>query len=153
MFRTLFAIPRRNKAQEWVYLCGHSLGVQPKAAPSYIRRALEQWAWEGVEAYFSPRAHWVEYADRLREKLSPLLGARPESLAIAHTLTTNLHLLLYSFYRPTAHRNLLLTEQQPFPSDRYALASWAAHYGYPNSLQELPSLVPTTEEVIEEIYA
>ncbi len=152
MLRNLFAIPRRDKQREWVYFCGHSLGAQPKAASSYIRKALEQWAWEGVEAYFSERAHWVDYADRLREKLSPLLGARPESFAIAHTLTTNLHLLLYSFYRPTDSRYMILMERQPFPSDRYAVASWAAYHGYPDAPQELPTLVPTTEEVIAHIY-
>lgn len=152
MLRNLFAIPRRDKQREWVYFCGHSLGAQPKAAPSYIRRALEQWAWEGVEAYFSTRAHWVDYADRLREKLAPLLGARPESIAIAHTLTTNLHLLLYSFYRPTSQRHLVLMEQQPFPSDRYAVASWAAYHGYSEAPRELPTLVPTTQEVIAHIH-
>lgn len=152
MLRNLFAIPRRDKQREWVYFCGHSLGAQPKAVPSYVRRALEQWAWEGVEAYFSERAHWVDYADRLREKLAPLLGARPDTLAIAHTLTTNLHLLLYSFYRPTSQRYVLLMEQQPFPSDRYAVASWAAYHGYPEAPQELPTLVPTTQEVISHIY-
>lgn len=151
MLRNLFAIPRRDKDREWVYFCGHSLGAQPKAAPSYIRRAVEAWAWEGVEAYFSPRARWVDYADRLRPKLSPLLGAHPDHIAIAHTLTTNLHLLLASFYQPTPERYILLTEKSPFPSDRYALQSWAEHYGYPDAVQELPTLIPSTEEVIAEI--
>ncbi|MCX7606043.1 MAG: kynureninase [Bacteroidia bacterium] len=151
MYRSLFSIPRRDRDKEWVYFCGHSLGAQPKAAPSYVRRALEQWSWEGVGAYFSKRSHWIDYADRLRSKLAPLVGASPESVAIAHTLTTNLHLLLASFYRPTPRRYYILTEQHPFPSDRYALQSWADKLGYPDAVRELPTLVPTTEEVIAEI--
>ncbi|MCS6895286.1 MAG: kynureninase [Bacteroidia bacterium] len=152
MWRNLFAIPRRDKHTEWVYFCGHSLGAQPKAAASYIRRRLEEWAWEGVGAYFSQRAHWVDYADSLREKIAPLLGVPIHSIAIAHTLTTNLHLLIASFYRPTAERYYILTEKQPFPSDVYALQSWANYHGYPDAIIELPNLVPTTEEIVQEIY-
>ncbi|GIV26099.1 MAG: kynureninase [Bacteroidia bacterium] len=153
MYRNLFAIPRRDRDREWVYLCGHSLGAQPKAASSYVRRVLEQWAWEGVGAYFSQRAHWVDYADRLREKLAPLVGASPASVAIAHTLTTNLHVLLASFYRPTARRSVLLIERQAFPSDRYAVQSWAAWWGYPEAVVELSELVPSTEAVVAQIEA
>jgi kynureninase len=134
-----------------VYFCGHSLGLQPKSAASYVRRVLESWHWEGVEAYFSERAHWVDYADRLRPKLAPLLGAQPESIAIAHTLTTNLHLLLASFYHPTPQRYIILTEQEPFPSDVYALQSAAALKGYPDAVRMVPELVPTTEAVLSAI--
>ncbi|MCX8112540.1 MAG: kynureninase [Bacteroidia bacterium] len=151
MFRPLFAIPRRDKQREWVYFCGHSLGAQPKAAPSYVRRALEEWAWEGVGAYFSPRAHWVDYADRLRAKLAPLVGASPAAIAIAHTLTTNIHLLLATFYHPTPQRYYILTEQQLFPSDRYVLESWAKQYGYSDAIVELPELVPSTQAVLQAI--
>lgn len=150
--RHLFSIPRRDKAREWVYFCGHSLGAQPKSAPSYVRRALEEWSWEGVNAYFSQRAHWVDYADRLRAKLVPLVGASVPSIAIAHTLTTNLHLLMATFYRPTEQRYYILTERAAFPSDRYALQSWADFYGYPDAVKQLSQLVPTTDEVIEEIH-
>ncbi|MEN2992906.1 MAG: kynureninase [Bacteroidia bacterium] len=151
MYRELFSIPRRDKDREWVYFCGHSLGAQPKAAPSYVRRALEEWRWEGVGAYFSERAHWVDYADRLRAKLAPLVGADPSAIAIAHTLTTNLHLLLASFYRPTPERFMILTEAALFPTDAYALQSWAVRWGYPQAICELESLIPSTEEVVATI--
>ena len=153
VYRTLFHIPRLRKDELWVYFCGHSLGLQPKSAASYIRRVLESWHWEGVEAYFSARARWVDYADRLRPKLAPLLGAQPESIAIAHTLTTNLHLLLASFYQPTPQRYIILTEQEPFPSDIYALQSAAALKGYPDAVRMVPDLLPTTEAVLSAIAA
>ncbi|MCS7188418.1 MAG: kynureninase [Bacteroidia bacterium] len=152
MYRQLFVIPRRTKDEEWIYFCGHSLGAQPKAAHSYVRRVMEEWGWEGVNGYFSDRARWVDYADRLRSKLAPLLGAPTEGIVIANTLTTNLHLLLYSFYRPTPDRYIILTEKQLFPSDRYALQSWAEYHGYPQAVHELPSLIPTTEEVVHYVY-
>jgi kynureninase len=44
-------------------------------------------------------------------------------------LTSNLHFLLVSFFRPQGKRVKILTEQRPFPSDTYALASQIAFHG------------------------
>ena len=44
-------------------------------------------------------------------------------------LTSNLHFLLVSFFRPNGKRMKILTEQRPFPSDTYAFASQIAFHG------------------------
>ncbi len=51
-------------------------GFQPKSAASYIRRVLESWHWEGVEAYFSARGGvgWIMQTACGLSSL-PLLGA------------------------------------------------------------------------------
>jgi len=49
---------------------------------------------------------------------------------ITHSLTTNLHLLMVSFYQPEGKRIKILCEGKAFPSDQYALQSQIKHHGY-----------------------
>ena len=45
-------------------------------------------------------------------------------------LTTNIHLLLMSFYKPTKNRYKILCESNAFPSDLYVLESQVELHGY-----------------------
>ncbi len=44
-----------------IYLCGHSLGLQPKKASSYLEQELRDWAQLGVEETFHAKNPWVPY--------------------------------------------------------------------------------------------
>ena len=46
------------------------------------------------------------------------------------TLTMNLHLLMASFYTPTASKNKIILDWKAFPSDHYAIESQIRGHGY-----------------------
>lgn len=129
-FRTHFHHPKTANGEQAVYLCGHSLGLQPTHADTYVRQELWDWAHLGVEGHFRGRNPWYSYHEWFAEPLARLVGAQAHEVVAMNSLTINLHLMLASFYLPTADRPGILTDDPAFPSDRYALESAVQLQGY-----------------------
>jgi kynureninase len=128
-FRDQFAHPIGENGEPQVYLCGHSLGLQPLSARRHITEELDDWAALGVRGHESARRAWIPYFELMTAGLAALTGARPGEVVAMNSLTVNLHLMLASFYRPTANRTGILIEGNAFPSDRHALASQISWHG------------------------
>jgi len=139
-YRNQFNIPKDLNGQECIYLCGNSLGLQPKKVRQYLEDELDDWAQFGVEGHFEARHPWMPYHEFLTEQTARLVGAKPKEVVIMNTLTVNLHLMMVSFYRPTPQRHKILIEANAFPSDQYAVQSQIEFHGYnfENALLELP---------------
>lgn len=129
-FRNRFHFPTFHHQQP-IYFTGNSLGLQPKKAASYIQEELEAWAKFGVEGHFLAKRPWFSYHENLTEMAARVVGALPIELVVTHSLTTNLHLLMVSFYRPQGKRVKILCEEKAFPSDQYALASQVSFHDLP----------------------
>jgi len=58
--RELFHLPPNphDQSESSVYLCGNSLGCQPKAVKERAGEFLEDWARFGVEGHFDARDPW-----------------------------------------------------------------------------------------------
>jgi kynureninase len=129
-FRGLFNFPQALHGQRPVYLCGHSLGLQPKAAVRYVQEELDDWGRHGVEGHFRSRRPWLSYHRLATRGLCELAGARDEEVVAMNTLTVNLHVLMASFYRPNPGRYKILIESTAFPSDRFAAMSQIRLHGF-----------------------
>ena len=111
------------------YFTGNSLGLQPKTVGSYIQQELDDWAKWGVEGHFHGKRPWFSYHENLTDKIAKVVGALPEEVVVTHSLTTNLHLLMVSFFVPQGKRKKIICEAKAFPSDQYALESQIKFHG------------------------
>ena len=112
------------------YLAGNSLGLQPRATRAELMADLDAWEEYGVHGHLDADRPWFPYHEDLREPAARLVGALPREVVIMNSLTVNLHLLLASFYRPTAIRHRIVIEDRCFSSDSYAVRSHVAFRGY-----------------------
>jgi kynureninase len=142
VLRREFEMPR-ERGRTLTYLCGHSLGLMPRAARRAVETELDRWAALGVDGHFPDArsvrgrarplraAHggWLDYHVQFAPRLAELVGARSDEVVAMNTLTVNLHLMLATFFRPTAQRYKILIEHDAFSSDRYAVESQLRWHG------------------------
>lgn len=128
--RSQFHIPKDKNGKEWLYFTGNSLGLQPKNTQKYIQQELDDWANYGVEGHFEAKNPWLPYHEFLTENMAKIVGAKPIEVVVMNTLTTNLHLLMVSFYQPTKKKYKIVIESDAFPSDRYAVQSQLKFHGF-----------------------
>jgi kynureninase len=128
-FRNEFLFPQHN-GKDAIYLCGNSLGLQPKGVQQYVNAQLGNWQEHGVEGWFNSDDPWLQYHEQLKKPLSDLIGAKTGEVTVMNSLTVNLHLLLVSFYNPTRKIFKILMEGGAFPSDQYAIESQVKFHGF-----------------------
>lgn len=128
--REQFHIPKQDNGDDEIYLCGNSLGLQPKRTQEYLNYELSQWQKLGVKGHFSGDFPWMPYHEFLTEESAKLVGAKNSEVVCMNSLTANLHFMMVSFYRPTASRNKILIEDHAFPSDHYAVESQVRYHGF-----------------------
>ena len=122
-FRGEFHLPVGRDGEPQIYLAGNSLGAVPRAAAEYVGAELERWARLGVAGHFTGELAWEPYHELLADPLGRLVGSGPHEVVAMNSLTVNLHLLMVSFYEPTAARHKILIEDHAFPSDHFAVES------------------------------
>lgn len=129
LFRDRFHIPLQKDGTPFVYLCGNSLGLQPKSVKEAINQELLDWQNLGVEGHIYAKNPWLPYHEFLTKAMAEVVGAKSIEVVVMNTLTVNLHLMMVSFYRPEGKRNKILIEFDAFPSDKYAVESQLKFHG------------------------
>lgn len=128
-YRDSFLIPQHN-GKDIIYLCGNSLGLQPKSTKQYLDSKLGEWQSLAVEGWFQGDDPWLQYHKQMLPALSNILGANESEITIMNSLTINLHLLMVSFYQPKNGRYKIIMEGGAFPSDQYAVESQVRFHGF-----------------------
>ena len=128
-FRDEFHIPLHNGKPQ-IYLTGNSLGLQPKRTREYVLQELESWQQLGVRGHFSGDFPWMPYHEFLTGTMAEIVGAHDDEVVMMNSLTTNLHLMMATFYRPTTERFKILIEAHSFPSDFQAVQSQIDFHGF-----------------------
>lgn len=128
LFRNEFFIPQ-HQGRDAVYFTGNSLGLQPKKAKQALQQELDDWEKFGVDGHFEAKNPWFSYHEMFKENLGKILGAKALEVTPMGGLTSNLHFLMVSFYRPKGERTKILCEKKAFPSDQYALESQVKFHG------------------------
>ena len=154
-YRDQFHIPRDSSGQEMIYLCGNSLGLQPKSTRLALDQELRDWKDYGVEGHFHAKNPWMPYHEFLTEAMAEVVGAKKHEVVVMNTLSVNLHLMMVSFYRPTKDKYKIIIESDAFPSDKYAVESQAKFHGF-DPKDAIIELTPREGEVclrMEDIQA
>ncbi|MFK7885441.1 MAG: kynureninase [Gammaproteobacteria bacterium] len=130
-YRARFVHPKLGpEGRDALYFTGNSLGLMPKTARGALEVELDDWGRLGVEGHFEGTNPWLSYHERLTPASARLVGAREGEVVCMNSLTTNLHLLFVSFYRPTVQRFKIISEAKMFPSDRYLLETQVRYHGF-----------------------
>jgi kynureninase len=120
-YRRQFELPVNASGLPLIYLCGHSLGLAPRAALDYVSEELADWAALGVAGHHTATRPWIDYAQNFSRGLIHVTGALANEVVAMNSLTVNLHLMMASFYRPVGMRDKVLIEAGAFSSDRHAI--------------------------------
>ncbi|WP_026898387.1 kynureninase [Daejeonella oryzae] len=127
-FRNDFLIPKID-GKEIIYLCGNSLGLQPKNTRLFINEQLDNWENLAVEGWFEGDSPWMFYHKEMQKLMAPLVGALPSEVVPMNNLSVNLHLMMVSFYRPDQKKFKIIMEGGAFPSDQYIVESQVRFHG------------------------
>ncbi len=120
--REEFLFPNQY-GKPFIYLCGNSLGLQPKVARKVLDEQLSNWENLAVEGWFEGDNAWMFYHKALKKLMAPLVGATEAEVCPMNTLTV-------SFYKPSATRFKIIMEAGAFPSDQYAVESQVRFHGF-----------------------
>lgn len=153
-FKDLFYFPSFQE-QPYTYLCGHSLGLQPKSTPQILQQELGKWQENAILSYFIGKEPWGKLPQIISKDLAQIVGATENEVVTMNSLTVNLHLMLATFYQPSAKKYKILIEENVFPSDRYAVQSHLTWHGFDaqKDLIVLPSNKATHQIEIDVIEA
>lgn len=107
-----------------IYLDGNSLGVLPRAAVERQREVVEgEWGQSLIRSWNAH--HWIDAPQRIGARIAGLIGAKPNEVIVADSVSVNLFKLIVAAAALAPERPVLLSEAGNFHTDLH-IASGAA---------------------------
>ena len=128
-YKEEFSIPVDKDNNPIVYLNGHVMGLAPLDARDYMLEEIKAWEKLGVSGRYKQKDPWNKYHEKFRSGFAKILGAFPEEIVLMNSLSTNIHLAMVSFYRPTKTRYKIMIEAPVYQSDLYVIKSQLKFHG------------------------
>jgi kynureninase len=119
---------RFERDSSWpIYLDGNSLGPLPRATQARIAEVVSQeWGAGLVRSWSS----WIELPRQVGDLVGEqLIGAASGQVAVCDSTTVNLYKLACAALDAQPGRNVIITDDDNFPTDRYVLEGIAAQRG------------------------
>ena len=120
-FRDRF-VPMKDGA---LYLDGNSLGRQPTEAGEVVAQVLADWRDDMILAW----RHWIRVPGRIGDAIAQsVVEANPGEVIVGDSTSVNLYKAAAAAVGAQPGRRTLLTSDDNFPTDLYALQSLAAQH-------------------------
>ncbi|MGA7995209.1 MAG: kynureninase [Bradyrhizobium sp.] len=146
-FRDRFVLP-----EGIIYLDGNSLGPMPRTAAGILNRTIEkEWGQDLIKSWNS--AGWFDMPARLGDRLGALIGAAPGQTLVCDTTSINLYKAVHAAIGLRPDRNVILAEEESFPTDLYILEGAMKSAGRPMERRLIGSDGPSIEAVLDEEVA
>jgi len=131
-FRDEFLLP-----EGVVYLDGNSLGPPSSTVLARIERLLrEEWGRGLVRSWTT--AGWIDLPHRVAGSIARLVGASPDEVVVADSISVNLFKLLAAALRLRFGRSVVLSNQENFGTDLYVAQGLARLLGDSVELRLVP---------------
>jgi kynureninase len=146
-FRDRFVLP-----EGIIYLDGNSLGPMPRAAAGILSRTTEQeWGQDLIKSWNS--AGWFDMPARLGDRVGVLIGAAPGQTLVCDTTSVNLYKAVHAAIGLRPDRNVIIAEEESFPTDLYILEGAMKSAGRPMRRRLIGSDGPSVEALLDEEVA
>jgi kynureninase len=142
-FRDRFVIP-----EGVIYLDGNSLGPMPRAAASVLNHTIErEWGHDLIRSWNS--AGWFDMPVRLGDRVGALIGAAPGQTLVCDTTSINLYKAIQAAIGLRPDRDVVIAEDQSFPTDLYIIEGAMKSAGRPMKRRLIGTDGPSIEAMID----
>ncbi len=112
-----------------IYMDGNSLGLLSKRAEASLLQSIDDWKTHGINGWTDAEQPWFYMAEMLGKMTAPLIGAKEDETITTGSITTNLHQMLTTFYKPYDKKTKIIADSLTFPSDIYAIKAQLELHG------------------------